>query len=172
MSGLDSAEAKEFARRLRKGPGADLTAFGATRMAGTGNYKRKYEPDFPDVKILQAAPGRLASAPQFESLGPLAAPEPVHEAPASPIRASRNWPDYQRCVLGAPMKHWENKPDISRADFFFAMLCAQRFRRRGNRQPPDGTQQQSPGKRGALRAADSGECCGGHGKAAQEPGLT
>jgi hypothetical protein len=24
------------------------------------------------------------------------------------------------------MKHGENRPDISRADFFFAMLCAQR----------------------------------------------
>jgi hypothetical protein len=24
------------------------------------------------------------------------------------------------------MKHGENKPDISRADFFFAMLCSQR----------------------------------------------
>lgn len=34
--------------------------------------------------------------------------------------------DYQRCVLGAPMKHGENKPDISRADFFWVMMCAQR----------------------------------------------
>lgn len=29
-------------------------------------------------------------------------------------------------MLGAPTKHGENKPDISRADFFYAMLCAQR----------------------------------------------
>lgn len=34
VSDLDNTEAKDFARRLRKGTGADLTASGATRMAG------------------------------------------------------------------------------------------------------------------------------------------
>ncbi len=122
-------DVKDFARRLRKGTGADLTASGATRCAGTRNYKRKYEPEFPEVKILQAAPGRVASKAQLEHLGFLAAPEPVPVAAATPFRVSsagRNWPDYQRCVLGAPMKHGENKPDISRADFFWSMMSAQR----------------------------------------------
>ena len=45
---LPAQEAKDFARRLRKGTGADLTASGATRVAGTSNYKRKYEPEFSD----------------------------------------------------------------------------------------------------------------------------
>ena len=113
---------KDFARRLRKGVGTDLTASGATRISGTPNFKRKYEPDFPTVKILQAAPGRVATPAQLEAMGIVAAPEPVHVAAATPFRVSsvgRSWPDYQRCVLGAPMKHGESKPDISRADFFF-----------------------------------------------------
>jgi hypothetical protein len=121
-------DAKDFARRLRKGVGADLTASGATRVGGTFNFKRKYEPDFPMVKILHAAPGRIATPSQLEAMGIVAASEPVHVV-ATPSRASsagRSWPDYERCVLGAPMKHGENRPDISRADFFYAMLCAQR----------------------------------------------
>ena len=128
VSDLDNADAKDFARRLRKGIGADLNASGATRIAGACNYKRKYGPDFPEVKILQAAPGRLATKAQLESLGLLAPPEPVYDVPASPIRVSagKSWPDYQRCVIGAPMKHGENKPDISRADYFWCLMSAQR----------------------------------------------
>jgi len=106
-------DAKDFARRLRKGVGADLTASGATRVAGTPNFKRKYEPSFPMVKILHAAPGRVASPAQLEGMGIVAAPEPVHVAVATPFRVSsagRSWPDYERCVLGAPMKHGENRP--------------------------------------------------------------
>lgn len=44
VSGFNNA--KDFARRLRKGTGADLSASGATRIAGCPNYKRKYEPNF------------------------------------------------------------------------------------------------------------------------------
>jgi DNA primase RepB-like protein len=126
VSGVD--DAKDFARRLRKGTEADATASGATRIAGTVNYKNKYGPSFPTVKILQAAPGRTTTAQQLETFGLVAAPEPV--APATPLRVfsdnSRSWPDYQRCVQGAPMKNGENKPDISRADFFWAMMACQR----------------------------------------------
>jgi DNA invertase Pin-like site-specific DNA recombinase len=121
-------DAKDFARRLRKGVGADLAASGATRVAGTHNFKTKYRPEFPMVKILHAAPGRVATPTQLEGMGIVAAPEPVYVAAATPFRVSSgsSWPDYQRCVLGAPMKHGENKPDISRADFFWAMMAAQR----------------------------------------------
>jgi hypothetical protein len=34
---------RDFARRLRKGTGADATASGATRVAGSLNFKDKYE---------------------------------------------------------------------------------------------------------------------------------
>jgi hypothetical protein len=52
VSGLNTPEeAKDSSRRLRKGTGADHSASGATRVAGTSNYKRKYEPNFPTVRI-------------------------------------------------------------------------------------------------------------------------
>jgi hypothetical protein len=57
------------ARRLRKGAEADATASGAIPVAGTMNYKRKYEAAFPTVKILQAAPGRTTTQRQLEAFG-------------------------------------------------------------------------------------------------------
>ena len=51
---LPGSEDKEFARRVRRGTGADATASGATRVAGSLNFKDKYAPDFPRVQI-QAA---------------------------------------------------------------------------------------------------------------------
>jgi hypothetical protein len=37
---------REFARRVRRGAGADLSASGATKIAGSLHYKDKYAPDF------------------------------------------------------------------------------------------------------------------------------
>jgi RepB DNA-primase from phage plasmid/Recombinase len=123
-----NSDAKDFARRLRKGCEADPTASGATRVAGTVNYKRKYEAAFPTVKILQAAPGRISSRAQLETFGLVAPLEAV--APSAPLRvfsdSGRKWPDYQRCVLGAPQNNAKSGPDISRADFFWSFLAAQR----------------------------------------------
>jgi hypothetical protein len=120
-------DAKDIARRLRKGTGADLSASGATRVAGTVNYKKKYEPEFPEVSVTSAVPGRVVTPGQLEQMGLLAAPEPAR---AIPLRVShsrdRSWPDYERCVANAPQNHAKTGPDISRADFFYAMLCAQR----------------------------------------------
>jgi hypothetical protein len=95
------------ARRLRKGCEADVNASGATHVAGTMNYKRKYEAAFPTVKILQAAPGRVSSRAQLEAFGLVAAPEPISQRPVRVLSVGGSWPDYQRCVLGAPMKHGE-----------------------------------------------------------------
>jgi hypothetical protein len=124
ISGLD--DGKDFARRLRKGTGADLSASGATRIAGGLNYKRKYAPSFPTVSIVSMVPGRIVTPEQLDQLGLLAAREPAR--PASPLRvsSSRSWPDYERCVQGAPMNHGKTGPDISRADYFFALMAAQR----------------------------------------------
>ena len=134
VSGLKKGEeTKEFARRLRKGAGADPSASGATRIVGTTNYKRKYEPDFPTVTIVVAAPGRIVTQAQLDSLGLVAPPEP---APAViPIRyrrkhsaaeGERTWPDYERCVSGAPPSKEGDGPDRSMADFFWCMMAAQR----------------------------------------------
>jgi hypothetical protein len=53
---------------------------------------------------------------------------PNADAPASSFRVSSigNWPDYYRCVLGAPADHGNTGPHISRADFFWAKVAAQR----------------------------------------------
>jgi RepB DNA-primase from phage plasmid len=125
---LPGAEDKDFARRLRKGTGADTTASGATRVAGSLNFKDKYAPDFPRVEIHAAHSGRQASAGELERLGLVAKPEAV----AQPLRISsarlspgsnRRWPSYARCVDGAPLNQDETGPDISRADFVFCMTA-------------------------------------------------
>lgn len=124
VSGL--SDAKEFARRLRKGAQADVNASGATRVAGTVNYKRKYQPNFPLVSIEDAHPGRIVTPSRLLQLG-LVAHEPA--APAAPLRvyrASAPFPDYARIVEGAPLNHGQTGPDISRADFFWSLVAAQR----------------------------------------------
>ncbi len=118
---------KDFARRLPKGAGADDTASGATRVAGSLNFKDKYAPHFPTVQIAHSAPGLMASTGQLESMGLVAEPE----KPAPPIfRLSRTvrvrsnkWPSYLRCVNDAPLNHDKTGPDISRADFTWCMTA-------------------------------------------------
>ncbi len=117
---------KDFARRLRKGTGADVNASGATRIAGTLNYKRKYWPDFPVVHILSAALGRIVVPGELVSRGLVAPAEERPPVMTLRVSPSRTWPDYQRCIDGAPPNQSQTGPDISRADYFFAMLSAQR----------------------------------------------
>lgn len=77
VSGLKSGEeTTEFARRLRKGAKAAPSESGAERVAGTTNYKRKYEVYFPTVRILDATPGRIVVQAELEQRGILAPPEP------------------------------------------------------------------------------------------------
>src|ERR1700733_3169339 len=126
---LASTPDKDFARRLRKGAGADATASGATRVAGSLNFKDKYAPAFPRVAIHAAQPGRVTTAVELDRLGLVAAPETVTEPPPpSPARSRpgpgvRKWPSYERCVDGAPLNSEETGPDISRADFVFCMTA-------------------------------------------------
>src|ERR1017187_317492 len=123
-SGLDNAaDAKDFARRLRKGAGADPTASGATRVAGTANFKRKYEPDFPTVEIADAQPGRKVRAAELEALGLVAAPEPVRPMPRRETGRAGKWPSYQYCIDRAPKAHGGDHPDVSRADFTWALTA-------------------------------------------------
>jgi hypothetical protein len=124
LSGND--EDKDFARRLRKGAGADPTASGATRVAGSLNFKDKYAPPFPRVAIHTSAPGRIATADELDRLGLVAAPEPVAQPlriHAPRISGNRSWPSYTRCLDGAPLNSEETGPDVSRADFVFCMTA-------------------------------------------------
>jgi hypothetical protein len=118
----------DFARRLRKGTGADLTASGATRVSGSRNFKEKYAPTFPVVEMVHANSGLVMTRAQLEALGVVASPEKTESLPpparVSPRRqGSKGWPSYQRCVQGAPPARDGGRPDISRADFTFCLLA-------------------------------------------------
>ena len=131
----DAEEAKDISRRLRKGAGADKSASGATRVAGTVNYKRKYEPDFPTVKIDEAHPGRVVTKAQLEGMGIVAAPEPETVASDELLkarqtgpsqyrhRATKTWPNYALSLAGAPRSSDGNGPDRSMADFTWCMTA-------------------------------------------------
>lgn len=118
----------DFARRLRKGAGADPSASGATRVSGSWNFKEKYAPTFPRVETVHTSPGLVVTRAELESLGVVAPLEKTESTPA-PARGShhssgrRAWPSYQRCVQGAPPSREGNRPDISRADFTFCLLA-------------------------------------------------
>jgi hypothetical protein len=124
----DEADAKDFSRRLRKGAGADKSASGATRVAGTVNYKRKYEPDFPTVRIEKAHPGLIVTKAQLEGRGLVATPEPeaVHAGTTESRRTgpsqyrprkNKTWPNYAVSLAGAPLNRAGTGPDRSMAGF-------------------------------------------------------
>jgi hypothetical protein len=115
-----------FARRLRKGAGADLTASGATRVSGSLNFKEKYAPAFPLVETVHPSSGLVVTRAELEAIGMVAPPEKTDPAaiPFSRRRPdARGWPSYQRCVENAPPARGGGRPDISRADFTFCMLA-------------------------------------------------
>ena len=118
---VNDAPDEDFARRLKKGAGADPTASGATRLAGSINFKPKYKPDFPRIGIALCTPGRIVTAQELTALGLVASLEdpPARVSPMVQPRPGRRriWPDYRRCVEGAPRNHGDTGPDISKADF-------------------------------------------------------
>jgi hypothetical protein len=136
VSGLKTPEeTKDFARRLRKGAGADHSASGATRVAGTTNYKRKYETDFPMVRISASTPGRIVTKDQLDEMGLVAAQEPDTVPAAFTARTAQGksgtprprstkvWPDYARSLAGAPPRLQGNGPDRSMADYNWCMTA-------------------------------------------------
>jgi len=118
---------KDFARCLRKGAGADETASGATRCAGSVNFKEKYAHDFPRVQMAHSAPGLMASVSQFEAMGLVAERErPPPFVPFSPSYRTRSgsWPSYRRCLEGAPeSKSRPGLPRDSMADFTWCLTA-------------------------------------------------
>lgn len=116
----------DFAKRLRKGAGADPTASGATRISGSVNFKQKYVPAFPHVETVQVSPGLMVMKGQLQPLGVV---EPPKKAVPAAIRVARRhpddrgWPNYQRCVENAPLARSGDHPDISRADYTFCLLA-------------------------------------------------
>ena len=118
--------ALDFARRLRQGSGADPHASGATRVAGSVNFKRKYAPDFPTVSILEGTPQRTVTRAELEALGLAAAPDPMLVSRPGRISSGRRakaWPSYERCLQNALRAHDSDRADVSRADFTFCLLA-------------------------------------------------
>jgi hypothetical protein len=116
----------DFARRLRQASGADPSASGATRVAGTLNFKRQYAPDFPTVRILEATPQRVVTGGELEAAGLVAAPHRIlvtRTVRARLNRRAKAWPSYERCLQNAPPAHNSDRPDVSRADFTFCLLA-------------------------------------------------
>ncbi len=127
MRNETGAIGNEYARRVRKGTGADPTASGATRVAGTANFKRKYEPDFPTVRISAVEPGRIVTPADLESLGLVAAPALENRAASSLTHVSKRsrgrWPNYRFCLDRAPIAQGSDRPDISRADYTWCLTA-------------------------------------------------
>ena len=78
--------------------------------------------------VFQALGRSGATATELELLGLVAAPEP----PARPLiglkhsyarSGNRKWPDYARCVEGAPLNQDKSGPDTGRADFVWCMTA-------------------------------------------------
>jgi len=116
----------DLARQLRRGSGADPSASGASRIAGSVNFKRKYAPDFPIVEIVEVIPKRTVTQTELKALGLVAAPDLI---PARPLardcrgQRAKQWPTYKRCLQNAPRAHHSDRPDVSRADFTFCLLA-------------------------------------------------
>jgi hypothetical protein len=115
-----------FAARLKEGTGADKEASGATRVAGTANFKPAYAPNFPRVRIAAAQPGHRVTTQILDAMGVLAPAQPVPVslppvASSSDSRTSK-WPSYARCLEGAPIGAGGN-PKRTSADFIWCKIA-------------------------------------------------
>jgi hypothetical protein len=124
---------KDFTRRVKKQVTADSSATGSVRLAGTSNFKAKYIGNYPKVEIIDASPGRITTPEALEALGLVApedpAPTVLHlksRRTSSASEGERSWPDYERCLKGAPRAGEGDGPDRSIADFFWCKMAAQR----------------------------------------------
>ncbi len=114
--------------RLRKGAEADPSASGATRIAGSLNYKTKYGPEYPIVRMAGTRRGLIVTVAALEASG-LLAPEQVadrldHQACDTGRSAPQRWPSYTQCLARAP-KSGSRPGQIrdSSADFTFCKIA-------------------------------------------------
>jgi len=115
------------ARRLRKHLEADISASGATRLAGSYNFKQKYDPSFPMVATTYMNVGRTTTKRELEQrqlLGSSSQYDARSANRSNSFRRPKRWPDYQRCIDGAPTNSDGSGPDVSRADWVWCMTAA------------------------------------------------
>jgi hypothetical protein len=127
-----SEERKEFKRRVRGAAGShDKSASGATRVAGTENFKVKYAPNYPMVTIVETHPGRVMTPEQLQTMGLLSAkPKPKRAADlpftyrvANRRSAKGEWPSYEECLANAGPNQDGTGPDRSNADFWWCYFA-------------------------------------------------
>jgi hypothetical protein len=121
----------ETIRRVKKAAGADLNASGATRLAGSYNFKPKYASNYPRVRLHSIAPLHAVTVGELDRAGLIA---PEEHTPCTPRHAQTHrrrhrllvWPSYARCLADAPgAKNHEGK-DRSAADFNFCLISIDR----------------------------------------------
>jgi hypothetical protein len=120
----------DTSRRVKKASGADPNASGATRLAGSYNFKAKYAPDYPAVRLQSITPQRTLTLRELD-LADLIAPDEVTPSarPAPGIRRNHRflgWPSYGRCLADAPEAKNHDGKDRSAADFEFCLISIDR----------------------------------------------
>jgi hypothetical protein len=125
---VEDADA-DTARRVKKAAGADPNASGATRLAGSYNFKSKYAPDHPRLRLQSIAPQRRVTVAELERAGLIG---PDQDVPCGPRQAPRlqrkrfQWPSYARCLGEAPRAKNHDGKDRSAADFKFCLISIDR----------------------------------------------
>jgi hypothetical protein len=119
---------KQAGQRLKRGLGADDTASGATRLAGSRNFKAEHAPHYPMVRVVHVEPGLIVPLADIEDyLAPEEAP-PARASYASTPRGQtrskepRAWPSYDvswNAVLakGDLSRKHKGQPDRDKVDF-------------------------------------------------------
>jgi hypothetical protein len=121
----------ETIRRVKKAAGADLNASGATRLAGSYNFKSKYAPTYPRVRLHSIAPLHAVTIGQLDRAG-LIAPKvhTLHAPRHAPTHLGRHrllvFPSYARCLADAPGAKNHKGKDRSAADFNFCLISIDR----------------------------------------------
>ena len=121
----------ETIRRVKKAAGADLNASGATRLAGSYNFKSKYAPNYPRVRLHSIAPLHAVTPGELDRAGLIAPEEHTPRAPRhAPTYRRRHcvlvWPSYARCLADAPGARNHEGKDRSAADFNFCLISIDR----------------------------------------------
>ena len=113
----------DVARRLKLGIGSDVSASGATRIAGSINFKRKYAPSYPRVRIERINKGRTVTEVQLHQVGLLAESTtlPPRHAPAR-AKTPFSFPNYDLCLHEVGKARNHDGPDRSKADFRFCLF--------------------------------------------------
>lgn len=118
-------------RQVKKAARADPNASGATRLAGSYNFKAKYAPDYPRVRFSCIAPQRTVTIAELHRAGLVALQERAtyvapHAPGVRPTLRSLVWPSYARCLADAPRAKNHDGKDRSAADFEFCLISIDR----------------------------------------------